>query len=141
MEAREGDTVKVHYKARSDEEIIFDTFSKTAPLQVTIGEEQVIPDFEEALIGMHKGETKSIKIPAENAFGPYIKELVSTVERSEFPTDLKLKIGQQLQLQQENGNSIIVTVKDLSNTQVTLDANHPLAGKDLTFDIKLIDIL
>ena len=138
--AKMGDRVKIHYKAHSDDGLIFDSSTQNEPMEITIGEKQVIPAFEEALIDMSDGESKIIKIKADKAFGPYLKELISTVEKNQLPKDMTFENGQQLQVQQPDGSTIIVTVKDLSDTHVTLDANHPLAGKDLTFDIQLVEI-
>ncbi|MFA5250696.1 MAG: FKBP-type peptidyl-prolyl cis-trans isomerase [Parachlamydiales bacterium] len=139
-EAKLGDTVKVHYQAKTKDLLIFDS-KKTEPLQIKIGDNQVIPAFEKALIGMGLGEQKSILVPSGEAFGPYIEELVSTINRSELPSHLDLKIGQQLQIQQPDGSIILVTLANLTDKFATFDANHPLAGKDITFQIELLDIL
>ena len=138
---KEGDTVKVHYVAKTGDQIIFDSKSQVNPLQFKLGSEEIIPSFEEALIGMQSGDSKTIRVPADKAFGPYMEELISNIKRAELPTDLKLEVGQQLQIQQPDGSVILVTVTDISNEEVTFDANHPLAGKDITFDIKLVDII
>lgn len=138
--AKKGDTVKVHYKAKANEEIIFDS-TPLEPLKVTIGNNDVINAFEDALIGMHPGETKTIFVAASDAFGPYLDELVSKVDRAKIPPTLKLKLGQQIQLQQHDGSIIMVTITQLDEKTATFDANHPLAGKDLTFDIELLEII
>lgn len=138
--ARKGDTVKVNYKARTENETIFDS-AQLEPLKLTIGRNEVIPAFEEALIGMNLGEKKTINVEADDAFGPYLNELVSEVDLDKIPSSLKLKIGQQLQIQQPDGSLIIVTVKALDNKKATFDANHPLAGKNIIFDIELLEIL
>ncbi len=140
-EAKQGDTVKVHYIAKTEGETIFDSTSQVDPLQFTLGKEEIIPAFEEAIIGMQAGDKKTINIPAKKAFGPYLKDLVSSIKRTDLPSDLKLEVGQQLQVEQPDGSLILVTVTDLNNDKVTFDANHPLAGKDITFDIQLIEIL
>jgi peptidylprolyl isomerase len=138
--AKKGDTVKVNYKAKTVNEIIFDS-KKQEPLKLTIGKNEVIPAFEEALIGMILGEKKTINVAAQDAFGPYLNELISQVDRDKIPSTVKLQVGQQLQIQQPDGSAIIVTVKDLDNQKATFDANHPLAGKDIIFDIELVEIL
>ena len=139
IKAKDGDTVKVHYIAKAEEEVIFD--SETAnPLQLTIGKNEILPTLEEALIGMSLGESKTIQVSSEDAFGPYIKELVSKIPRKDIPSNLELKIGQQLQIQDQEGHSILVTIKELDEKEAMLDANHPLAGKDLTFSIELLEI-
>lgn len=138
--AKKGDTVKVHYQAKAGDQLIFDS-KNLEPLQLTIGKNDVIPAFENALIGMGLGETKTIFVPSAEAFGPYLEELVSNVEISKIPPSFKLKLGQQIQLQQNDGSIILVTLTHLDDKMATFDANHPLAGKDLTFDIELLEIL
>jgi len=140
-EAKNGDTVKVHYTGKLDDGTVFDTSADREPLQFTIGEGQIIPDFEQAIVGMNPGESKTIQIPSDNAYGPHHKEMVMEVDRSEFPADLEPKVDQRLQVRQQDGQAFPVTVTDVSETKVTLDGNHPLAGKDLTFDIQLSEIV
>jgi len=138
---KEGDTVRVHYIAKAGEETIFDSKTQVDPLKLTVGEQEILPDLEKALIGMAIGDKKTIHIAANNAFGPYMNELVSTIKRAELPMDLKLEVGQQLQVQQPDGSVILVTVSGITPENVTFDANHPLAGKDITFDIELVEIV
>lgn len=138
---KQGDTVKVHYKASSKEGTIFDSSTLAEPLLVTVGHNQVIPAFEKALVGMKKGEKKSITLASDEAFGPYLKELITTVPRKEVPNKIKLSLGQHLQIQQPDGSVFIAKIVDLSEDFVTFDANHPLAGKDITFDIHLLEIV
>lgn len=140
-QAKLGDNVKVHYTGKLDGDIIFQTSTSRKPLEFTIGQERIIPAFEQAIVGMSPGESKNIKISAEEAFGPYREELVQTVERSQFPTDLEPEVGQRLNMSSDAGQTVEVTVIEFSESSVTLDANHPLAGEDLTFDIQLIDIV
>ena len=139
-QAKTGDTVKVHYTGKLEDETLFDTSINREPLQFTIGEGQVIPGFEEAVIGMNPGESKTTKIPAEKAYGPHYKERVLSVDRNQLPTELEPKVGQHLQLCKPDGQTIMAMVTDVSESTMTLDANHPLAGKDLTFDIQLVEI-
>lgn len=140
-QAKKGDTVKVHYTGKLQDGSIFDASTNGPPIQFTIGEGQLIPGFEKALLGMNPGESKTIKISAEEAYGPHREELVVIVDRKELPPHLTPKVGQRLQINQPENQSIVVTVTDTSESSVTLDANHPLAGKDLTFDIELIEII
>lgn len=140
-EVKFGDTVKVHYKAKAEELTIFDSSTQMDPLVFTIGDGQIIPAFENALIGMQTGEKKTIKLQAEEAFGPYVDELVSTVDKNQLPPNLEIEKGQQLQIQQPDGQIILVKVVDISENSVTFDANHPLAGKNITFDIHLVEIV
>ncbi len=140
-QAKNGDTVKVHYTGKLNDGTVFDTSTDRDPLQFTIGQGQVIPGFEQAVVGMNSGESKTTKVSADKAYGPHRKEMVLVIERSQLPVDLKPKVGQQLQSRQADGRTIRVMVTDVSESSVTLDANHPLAGKDLTFDIQLVEIV
>ena len=136
-----GDTVKVHYTGKLEDDTVFDTSANRDPLQFTIGEGQVIPGFEQAVVGMKPGESKTAKIPVDEAYGPHHKEMVLVVGRDQFPAELEPKVDQRLQMSRADGQRIAVTVTEVSEESVTLDANHPLAGKDLTFDIQLVEIL
>lgn len=140
-QAKEGDTVRVHYTGKLEDGTVFDTSSERAPMEFTIGEGEIIPGFEQAVIGMEPGETKTARIPPEEAYGPHRDDMTLTVERDQFPADINPEPGQQLQIQQSGGRVAIVTVSDVSESTVTLDANHPLAGQPLTFDIQLVDII
>jgi peptidylprolyl isomerase len=139
-QAKNGDKVKVHYTGKLDNGTVFDSSADREPLEFTIGEGQLIADFEQAVIDMNPGESKTIKIPFDNAYGPHRDEMLIVVDRSQFPEDLEPKIDQQLQIRNQNGDASVAKVVDISGTNVTLDANHPLAGKDLTFEIQLTEI-
>ncbi|HEX6290104.1 MAG TPA: peptidylprolyl isomerase [Herpetosiphonaceae bacterium] len=138
--AQQGDTVKVHYTGRLEDNTVFDTSHGREPLEFTIGAGQLIPGFEQAVVGMQSGDTKTVQIPAAQGYGAHHPELVATVDRSQLPQELALEVGQQYQFQQPDGQAVVVTATDVSPSQVTFDANHPLAGKDLTFEIELVDI-
>jgi FKBP-type peptidyl-prolyl cis-trans isomerase 2 len=138
-QAKDGDTVQVHYTLKLEDGTVFETSIGRDPLQFTIGEGQLIPGFEQAVVGMSPGESKTVEIPADEAY-PYREELVMVVDRDLLPEDLQPEVGQQLQISQPSGETIVVKVIDVSELSVTLDANHPLAGKDLTFDIELVEI-
>ena len=140
-QAKKGDAVKVHHTGKFEDGKVFDSSVERDPLQFTIGKGQVIPGFEQAVIGMNPGESKTAKIPAGKAYGSYRKEMVGDVKRDQFPANLNPKTGQRLQLRQADGRTIKVMVIDVSESNVTLDANHPLAGKDLAFDIQLVEIV
>jgi len=139
--AQNGQIVKVHYTGKLEDGTVFDTSDGRDPLQFTLGGGQIIPGFEEAVIGMQPGESKTITISADEAYGPHHDELVLEVERNQFPPHLEPKVGQQLELHQEDGRTIDVIVTDASQESVTLDANHPLAGQDLVFDVQLVEIV
>ena len=139
--AKEGDTVNVHYTGRLGDGTVFDSSVGRDPLQFTIGEGQLIPGFETGVLGMNPGETKTVEIPAHEAYGPHHQEMVMVVEKGQFPPDLNPEIGDQLQMRHESGQIVVVTVTEISDANITLDANHPLAGKDLIFDLELADIV
>ncbi|AFY53575.1 FKBP-type peptidyl-prolyl cis-trans isomerase [Rivularia sp. PCC 7116] len=139
-QAKAGDNVKVHYTGKLDDGTVFDSSAEREPLQFSLGSGNVIPGFEEAIVGMAPGESKTATIPADQAYGPQREELVITVEKEQIPTDLSVEVGQQLQISQNNGQVIPVIVTDVSDSKVTLDANHPLAGQQLTFDIELVEV-
>ena len=135
-----GDRVKVDYKGTLESGEVFDSTEDKGPLTFTVGEGTVIPGFEQAMIGMNPGEEKTVKISAIRAYGPYQKQLVVEVDKDKFIDEIEPEIGQRLQVSQPDGKKFIVTVSSIEGTKVTLDANHPLAGKDLTFDIHLLEI-
>ncbi len=139
-EARQGDNVKVHYTGKFDDGTIFDSSRGGEPLEFTVGEGQVIPGFEDAVKGMSAGESKTVTIPANEAYGPHRDELVMMVSKESMPPDYEPTVGDQLQLTHPSGQQMVVTVTDVSSDSVTLDANHPLAGEDLTFEIELEEI-
>lgn len=139
-EAKVGDIVTVHYTGTLDDGSVFDSSIGREPLQFTLGEGQMIPGFEQAVIGMELGETKTVTIPADQAYGPYYEEQVFVINRDQLPAGMEPEVGQKLQMQSATGQIRIVTVKEVSETNVKLDANHELAGKDLTFEIQLIEI-
>ena len=139
--AKHGDIVKVHYTGTLDDGIRFDTSEGREPLQFVIGEGMLIPAFEQAVVGMNPGDSKSLHVPAEDAYGPYFDELILEVDRSQIPTYIDPEEGMQLQITQDDGSSTVVKVVKLTEERVYLDANHPLAGKDLNFDLMLVDIV
>jgi len=141
IQAKQGDTVKVHYTGKLDDGTVFDTSRNRNPLQFTIGKGQVIVGFEQAIDGMTTGESKTVTIPMENAYGPHRKEMIITMERSKLPADLNPKVGQRLELTQMDDRNILVTVTAVTDSMLTLDANHPLSGKNLVFDIELVGII
>lgn len=139
-QAKFGDTVKVHYTGRLEDGTVFDSSLSGDPLEFTIGEGMIIPGFEQAVVGMSPGDSKTEHIPVDQAYGPHREEMVVVVDRAQMPQELEPEVGQQLQIQQPTGQAIPVIVTDVSTAEVTLDANHPLAGEDLTFDIQLVEI-
>ncbi|HSK21470.1 MAG TPA: peptidylprolyl isomerase [Longimicrobiales bacterium] len=137
--AKSGDTVRVHYTGKLEDGSVFDSSDGRDPLEFTVGSGQVIPGFDQAVAGMSPGEEREVKIPAAEAYGDRKDDLVIVVERSQLPPDIDPDVGQQLQLSQE-GRAFVVTVADVNEQNITLDANHPLAGEDLTFELQLVEI-
>jgi FKBP-type peptidyl-prolyl cis-trans isomerase 2 len=140
QQAKTGDTVKVHYTGRLQDGTVFDTSVGSEPLEFTLGQGQVIPGFEQAVIGMQVGESKTVTIPVDQAYGPRRDDMILEVSRDELPDDLEPTVGMQLQMNQGDGGIVIVTITEVSETTIKVDANHPLAGQDLTFDIELVEI-
>ncbi len=137
-QANTGDTLRVHYTGTLPDGTEFDSSASRDPLVVTIGGGQVIPGFEDALVGMAEGESKSVTLPPEEAYGPHHDQLVHTVERARIPSTIDLEVGTILQAADPSGNQLRLQVVDFSDDTVTLDANHPLAGKALTFDLQVV---
>ena len=140
-QAKLGDKVKVHYTGRFTNGRVFDSSTKRDPIIFTIGQEQMVPDFEQALIGMSPGESKRITISSDKAFGPYREDLVAEINPGNFNPDLELKVGQRVEGTQPNGQKVIVTITAVTDSIVTVDANHPLSGQDLTIDLELFEII
>ena len=139
--AKVGDTVRVEYTGKFEDGEVFDSNKGREPLEFTLGEGKIIPGFEKAVVGMEVDEEKTVKIPPKDGYGEYIEGLVAEVEKERFPENLSLEVGRQLVIPQENGSQLIVTITKITDSKVTIDANHPLAGKTLIFDIKLKEIV
>jgi peptidylprolyl isomerase len=135
-----GDTVKVHYTGKLSDGTVFDSSKDREPLEFTLGQGQIIPGFEEAVVGMELGESKVTEISADKAYGPHREEMVVEVDKDQLPEDVDPQVGQRLQAQTENGQTVPVVVTEVQGETVKLDANHPLAGKDLTFEIELVEV-
>ena len=140
-QAKKGDKVLVHYTGTYDDGTVFDSSVERGPLEVTIGTGMVIPGFDRALVDMEPGQKKTVNIPVDEAYGPRAEELIAEIKREQIPADIPLEIGQQLQLSLADGGEAIVLIVDLTDTTVTLDANHPMAGLDLNFELELVEIL
>jgi peptidylprolyl isomerase len=139
--AKDGDTVRVHYTGTLNDGTVFDSSKSREPLEFTIGQPGIIPGFQEVVSGMEPGETVTETVTSEKAYGPHSEEMVVEIDRGRLPDHVTPEIGQHLQLVQPDGQQIVVRVTDLSDETVTLDANHPLAGRDLTFEVDLIEIV
>ncbi len=139
-EAKQGDTVHIHYTGRLADGTTFDSSKDRDPLELTLGEGAVIPGFEKAIEGMTVGDQKTAEIPVTDAYGPRRDELVMDVPRTQLPDGMDPKPGEQLRMQTPDGQAVPVVVAGTSDEAVKIDANHPLAGKDLTFDLLLVKI-
>ncbi|MGC9324381.1 MAG: FKBP-type peptidyl-prolyl cis-trans isomerase [Desulfomonilia bacterium] len=135
-----GDTIKVHYTGRLEDGKEFDTSVGRSPLVFTIGANEVIQGFEDATIGMSVGEMKTISIEPSNAYGVYNEDLVIDMPVEYFPEDIVAEIGMLLKIIDHDGHEVPVVVTDILDDSIRLDANHPLAGKTLIFDIEILDI-
>lgn len=138
--AKTGDTVKVHYTGTLPDGTEFDSSSGRDPIEFTIGSGDIIPGFEKAAIGMEPGETKKVTVSTDEAYGERHDELVQTVDRGQIPDSIDVEVGMQLQATGPNDEQLVLTVVHLTDESVTLDANHPLAGQDLTFEIEMIEV-
>lgn len=138
--AKEGDTVKVHYKGLLKDGTVFDSSYEREPLEFRIGEHRVIPGFEKAVVGMEPGESKKETIEADSAYGERRDDMVISVGREQVPSNIEPEVGQRLQMSTPDGRQIPVVIAEVEEAHVKLDANHPLAGKDLTFELELVEI-
>ena len=154
-QVKPGDRVKINFNGTLADGTLFDTTydkdecvdddcgcgSEGGPMELEVGAEEFFPQIEEVLIGMSPGDKKTLTIPAADAFGAYDVEMITTVPRSQFPADITPMIGDDLELVNDDDEGMVVTVIELDDVEVTLDANHPLAGEDLTFEVELVEVL
>jgi len=139
-QAQQGDQVRIHYTGRLDDGTVFDSSRGREPLEFTIGSGMVIPGFDRAVTGLSVGETRTAIIPPADAYGEFRDELLLTIGREQLPEGLDPVVGQELHMTTTSGQVVTVRIQDVMDTQVVLDANHPLAGKQLTFDVELMGI-
>jgi len=139
-QAKSGDTVRIHYTGTLQDGAVFDSSEGRDPLEFQLGSGQVIPGFDDGVTGMTVGEKKTIEIPCDQAYGAINPQAMQNVPRAEIPDHIPLDLGTQLQVQAGNGQTMMVVVANVTEDTVTLDANHPLAGKDLTFALELVEI-
>jgi peptidylprolyl isomerase len=139
-QVKEGDTVRIHYTGTLSDGETFDSSQGREPLEFTVGSGQIIPGLDAALPGMAVGDKKTVEVPAADAYGDPDPGAQQAVPRADIPADIPLDIGTRLQVQTPQGQVMPVTVAEVTEEQVILDANHPLAGKDLTFAIELVEI-
>ncbi|MGD2125618.1 MAG: peptidylprolyl isomerase [Desulfobacteraceae bacterium] len=139
-QAKDGDKVRVHYTGTLEDGTVFDSSKGRDPLEFTIGNGAVMPGLEKGIVGMETGESKTLSIPPEDAFGERLDELVVEVNKSDLPDTIEPAIGKWLKMLQPGGSPIELVITGVSEDTVTLDANHPLAGRTLLFDIQLVEI-
>jgi len=140
-QANSGDTVRIHYTGTLTDGSTFDSSTGRDPLEFQLGSGQIIPGLDNAIQGMNVGETDKVTIPAAEAYGPHNPDAVQTVPRTDIPAEIDLAPGLTLNAQRPDGQAMPVKVVEVTDTQVTLDANHPLAGEDLTFDVELVAVV
>jgi peptidylprolyl isomerase len=139
-QAKNGDAVKIHFSGFLDDGTLFGSSRGEQPVEFTLGAGEVIPGFENAVINMEEGDTKTVTIPPEDAFGRYKEALVRTISKSKLPSHIEPQVGKVLVLQADAEKDVRATVKDVTEKEVTLDVNHPLAGKELKVEIELLEI-
>jgi peptidylprolyl isomerase len=140
-QAKEGDKVKVNYTGSLEDGTVFGSSPEEDPLEFTIGQKKVLPSFENAVVGMNEGDTKTVSIPPEEAFGQPKEDLIFDVERTKLPPDIDVKLGGVLRVGSDTGKNFDVAITNIDDETVTLDGNHPLAGKVLNLEIQLVEIL
>lgn len=139
MPIKKGDTVKAHYTGKLANGEIFDSSKEREPLEFTLGKGQLIPGFEAAVEGKEAGDSVTVVISPKDAYGETDPEMVFTVPRAQVPDNIPLEVGTPLHLSNDKGQQMDVVITEVGPDELTLDANHPLAGKELTFDIEIID--
>ena len=140
-QAKKGDRVRVHYTGKLTDGTQFDSSAGRDPLEFILGSGMVIAGFDDAITGMELGGKTTVTIPAEKAYGPRHEEIIVKVSRTELPADLQFSVGQRFALPQPDGRQAMLKVADINDAEVTFDGNHELAGKDLVFDIELVEIV
>lgn len=135
-----GKCVKIHYTCKLDDGAVVASSREKEPIEFTLGRGQILPGLEEAVRGMETGESKTVRVPPEKAFGPHRKDLIEEVPRGDLPDHIEPQVGQRLTLDRSDGGCVTVTVADVSESTVTLDANHPLASTDLNFELDLLEV-
>lgn len=140
-QVKSGDKIKVHYHGKLDSGETFDSSAGREPLEFEVGSGQVIKGFDEGVTGMTPGEKKTINIPFAEAYGPKNPEMIIEMPKDRFPKDMEIEVGMPLGMSDQEGHQFQVTIVEIKDAVVILDANHPLAGQDLTFDLELVEIV
>lgn len=140
-QVKNGDSVRVHYTGKLEDGTEFDSSRERDPIEFTVGSGNLIPGFEKSVVGMKIGDKKTITVQPEDAYGEKNQELVVEIDKNDFPSDITPEVGMPLQIKQSDDNVINVMITEITEVSVTIDANHPLAGKALVFDIELVEFL
>jgi peptidylprolyl isomerase len=140
-QAKSGDKVRVHYEGQLSDGTVFDSSLEREPIEFILGQDTVIPGFEQAVIGMEAGESKDVSIPPEEGFGEYSEDLVVNIEKTILPPEINPELGMQLEVSSEEETPRVFTIADIAEDSITLDGNHPLAGKEIAFKITLLEIV
>lgn len=140
QKVKENDTVKVHYTGKLNDGQVFDSSLQREPLEFKVGEGNMIKGFENAVLGMAVGENKEVNIPSNEAYGPHREELTQEIKKSDLPAEVNPEVGLQLMSRTPDGREFRVVVSEVKGDTVRIDANHPLAGKDLIFEIEVVEI-
>lgn len=138
---KQGDTIRIRYVGRLEDGTVFDSSEGRPPLEFTVGDGEVIQGLEQGVVGMKEGETKTIAIPPDLGYGQYMRERVFEMDRKKMPGNFNIEAGLRLQMYRADGMPMMVTVIGISENTLTMDANHPLAGKTLIFETTLLEIL
>lgn len=138
---KENDRVKVHYTGKTADGQVFDSSREREPIEFQMGEGQIIPGFEKGVMGMAPQESKTIEVPVADAYGERNEELVQQVPRADLPENINPEVGMNLMSKMPDGREVPLTVTEVKDESITVDANHPLAGKDLTFEVELVEIV
>jgi len=141
VQAKSGDTVRIHYSGFLMDGTIFDSSLEGEPFEFTLGDGSVIPGFDDGLLGMAEGDEKTLAIPPERAYGPRDEDLVAEIERAQIPPEIEPQVGAILQITSDEGDASNVIITKVTDTSITLDGNHPLAGQELIFEVKLLQVV
>lgn len=139
-QAKSGDVVHVHYTGRLEDDSVFDSSLERDPLSFQLGKGQVVPGFDKAVSGMDVGEKKTVNLPSDEAYGPRVEQLIFTAPRENLPEGFDPQVGEMVGLESKDGRQMDAVVTHADEENIRMDGNHPLAGKDLTFDIELVKI-
>ena len=139
-EVKENDTVKVHYTGKLADGQVFDSSREREPIEFTLGQGQIIPGFEKGLLNMKVNEKKTIEIPSDEAYGEPRQDLIQEVDKNQLPPEIKPEPGMGLVSKSPDGREMNLVVKEVKDKSIVVDGNHPLAGKDLTFELEVVEI-